>query len=101
MPEHAARNMALERATGDFVTRLAQGECAHPMKIALQLEALLTTRDAPGIQATLARHVRMTPEGEALVGWSGEPEVLQGQSCQPDDRYGYAQRRRWMGCRNR
>ena len=76
-PEHTARNMALERATGAVVTRVAQGECAHPMKIALQVEALAAAGGETGVKATLARHVRMTPEGEVLVGWSTGPELLQ------------------------
>jgi hypothetical protein len=65
-PEHAARNAALGQAKGDHVTRLEQGECAHPMRTALQVEALRRTT----AQAVLARHVTMTPEGEALVGWA-------------------------------
>ncbi|KPQ13239.1 MAG: glycosyltransferase [Rhodobacteraceae bacterium HLUCCO18] len=72
-PEHVARNMAVERATGAFVTRLAAGECAHPMKIALQAEALVRY----GVKATRTRHVRMSPEGETLVGWSKGPQLLQ------------------------
>jgi hypothetical protein len=72
-PEHAARNAALAQATGVYVTRLDQAECAHPMKTALQAAAL----SRAGVHATLARRVRMTPEGEVLVGWSDGPELLQ------------------------
>jgi hypothetical protein len=61
-----ARNAALAQARGDVFTRLEQGECAHPMRTALQIGALRRA----GRQAGLSRHVVMTPDGEALVGWS-------------------------------
>lgn len=73
LPEHEARNLALAKATGHYVTRLEAGECAHPMRIALQVAAF----DGPAVRATLTRRVRMTPDGEALVGWADGPKLLQ------------------------
>lgn len=71
--DSAARNGALAEATGDYVVRLDPNESAHPMKIELQLREL----QRPGVAASLARHVRMTPDGEALATWSHTLELMQ------------------------
>jgi hypothetical protein len=63
-PEHAARNAALARASGAFVTRHGAEERAHPAKIALQLEAMHAAR------ASMVEHVRVDAEGRGLGGWA-------------------------------
>lgn len=69
-----ARNLGLEQARGEFITVNDSDDWAHPDKILLQLQALLSS---PSHQASISYWVRMQPQGHLLGCWQLEGPFIE------------------------
>ena len=66
LPLYAARNAALKKATGSFVTVIEQGDIAHTMRLQLQIQPLL----AGEAVATQVQHAILSANLRVIGSWA-------------------------------